>query len=278
MRLTVDLPKLRDLMEGFHTLTGLKIVLFDADYREILACPETDGPFCELMHAIPATRVRCEASNVQSFQRCRATGKLTIYRCHAGLLEATAPIADSGIVRGYVMFGQIGDRTDRAAFLDETRSLVLSLGREGMAADAAVDSIRTLSAEHIQAAARILEACICYLLRYDLVALRKGRLIQRIDAFIDAHLDEDLTPERLCAEFHLSRSALYRLFADHLGEGVAAMVRARRMDRARRLLRDTTDPIRHIASACGFTDDAHFRRVFRDEHGLSAKAWRERRG
>jgi len=49
--LTLKLPKLRELMQGFHTLTGLKIVLFDAEYREVLACPETQSPFCRLLRS-----------------------------------------------------------------------------------------------------------------------------------------------------------------------------------------------------------------------------------
>jgi AraC-like DNA-binding protein len=275
MALTVNLPKLRELMQGFHTLTGLKIVLFDAEYRQALAHPETEGPFCTLLRSFPALRARCDASNVQSFQRCRKSGELTIYRCHAGLLEATAPIADHGVVRGYVMFGQITDKADSAVFLDSLVTRMQGLGVAEVAARAAVGGIRSVSAERIHAAARIMEACVCYLLRYDLVAFRKGRLIQRIDDFIGAHLSEDLSPRRLCAEFHLSRSNLYRLFADHIGTSVAATVRERRMERARRLLRETSLSIGRIAAECGFADDQYFRRVFRQAHGLSVKACRE---
>ena len=275
MSLTLKLPKLRELMQGFHTLTGLKIVLFDAEYREVLACPETQSPFCRLLRSFPASLTRCDASNVQSFRRCRKSGQLTIYRCHAGLLEATAPIADHGVVRGYVMFGQITDQADHADFIAGLVERLRALGVEEAAARDAVASIRSVGAERIHAAAQIMEACVCYLLRYDLVAFRKGRLTQRIDDFIGDHLAEDLSPQRLCAEFHLSRSNLYRLFADHVGDSVAATVRQRRMQRARRLLRESALSIGRIAAECGFADDQYFRRVFRQAHGLSVKACRE---
>jgi AraC-like DNA-binding protein len=275
MTLTVNLPKLRELMQGFHTLTGLKIVLFDAEYREVLACPETHGPFCRLLQSFRASRAQCDASNVQSFQRCRKSGELTLYRCHAGLLEATAPIADHGVVRGYVMFGQVTDQANRSVFIGGLVERLRALGVEEAEARDAVGSIRSVSAEHIHAATRIMEACVSYLLRYDLVAFRKGRLMQRIDGFIGAHLSEDLSPQRLCAEFHLSRSNLYRLFTDHAGASVAATVRERRMERARRLLRETSLSVRQIAGECGFADDQYFRRVFREAHGLSVKACRE---
>jgi len=278
MRLTVDLPRLRDLMLGFHTLTGLKIVLFDPEYRQILACPEAEGPFCRWMHAAHTTRERCGIENARSFERCRETGRIDLHHCHAGLLEATAPIVEDGVTRGYVMFGQITDRDDREAFIAETAALLIPLGVDEATARAAASAVRSVDTERVHAAARIMEACVCYLLRHDLVALRKGRLLRRIDDFIDAHLAEDLTTERLCAEFHLSRSSLFRLFADHLGDTPAATVRSRRIERARRLLRETTLDLARVAAECGFDDYDYFRRVFREETGLTPRAYREDAG
>lgn len=278
MRPTVDLPRLRDLMLGFHTLTGLKIVLFDAEYRQILAWPEAEGAFCRWMHAAPSTRERCLTENARSFQHCRETGELHIYHCHAGLLEATAPIVEDGVTRGYVMFGQITDRDDREVFVRDTATLLAPLGVDEATALAAARAVRSVDTERIHAAARIMEACVCYLLRHDVVALRRGRLVRRIDDFIDSHLAENLTTERLCAEFHVSRSSLFRLFADHMGDTPAATVRARRVERARRLLRETTLPPHRVGAECGFEDYDYFRRVFREETGLTPKTYREDAG
>jgi len=226
------------------------------------------------MHDAPKTRARCEASNVQSFERSQKTGQLTIYHCHAGLLEATAPITDNGLLLGYIMFGQISDVPDSKKFLTEMAARAATLGISRAACVKTTMRIPAYTAERINAAAKVLEACISYVLRQGLVSLHKGRLLQRIEAYIETNLDKPFSSEDICAQFHLSRSALYRLFAEHAGGGVAAVVRSRRVSRACTLMRETDLPLQEIAVQCGFSDYGSFFHAFRKWRGMSPKVFR----
>lgn len=272
----VDLNRagLYDLMRSFHTLTGIKIVFFDPEYREILAYPESHCAFCQLMHDAAETRARCDSSNVQSFERCHKTGQLTIYHCHAGLLEATAPITDNGVLLGYIMFGQVSDVPDHKKFVTEMSKRAASLGISRAACLKTTVRIPAFTSERINAAAKVLETCISYVLRQGLVSLHKGRLLQRVEAYIEANLDKPFGSEDICAQFHLSRSALYRLFAEHKGGGVAAAVRGRRVARACSLMRETDLPLQEIALRCGFADYGSFFHAFRKWRGVSPKVFR----
>jgi len=274
--MNVDLNRtaLYDLMRSFHTLTGIKIVFFDPDYREILAYPQSHCAFCQLMHDTPKTRARCDASNVQSFERCRKSNQLTIYHCHAGLLEATAPIMDNDVLLGYIMFGQISDVPDRKTFLSEMSARASSLGISRTTCVKSTARIPAFTTERINAAATVLEACISYVLRHNLVSLHKGRLLQRIESYIEANLDKPFSSDDICSQFHLSRSALYRLFAEHKGGGVAAVVRNRRVARACALMRETDLPLQEIATRCGFPDYGCFFHAFRKGRGMSPKVFR----
>ncbi|MCH2556722.1 MAG: AraC family transcriptional regulator [Alcanivorax sp.] len=83
-------------------------------------------------------------------------------------------------------------------------------------------------------------------------------------AWIRDHLDQDLTPERLCRRFGCSRTALYRLFQP-LG-GVAAYVREQRLLRCYRDLRRaavTGEKVVDVAVRWGFDSQSHFCRLFR---------------
>lgn len=274
--MSVDLNRagLYDLMRSFYTLTGIKIVFFDPQYREILSYPESHCAFCQLMHDSPKTSARCEASNVQSFERCQKTGQMTMYHCHAGLLEATAPITDNGVLLGYIMFGQISDVPDRKKFLAEMSARATGLGISRAVCLKTTSRIPAYTAERINAAAKVLEACISYVLRQGFVSLHKGRLLQRIEAYIEANLDKPFSNEEICTQFHLSRSALYRLFAEHTGGGVAAIVRSRRIARACTLMRDTDLPLQEVAVRCGFADYGSFFHAFRKWRGMSPKVFR----
>jgi len=77
-----------------------------------------------------------------------------------------------------------------------------------------------------------------------------GPARRRVLAFVDAHLDgADLSLPRLAAEAHLSEFHFARMFRVSMGCSVHDWVAARRLDRARALLRETALPLADIAAA-----------------------------
>ena len=84
------------------------MVIFDDHYNEIAAYPvDETGTFCSFMRQNNEFDKQCIKCDRISFEKCRKTGKLSIYPCHAGLIEATAPLISDGKIVGYAMFGQI---------------------------------------------------------------------------------------------------------------------------------------------------------------------------
>ncbi|HSH41538.1 MAG TPA: AraC family transcriptional regulator [Arenicellales bacterium] len=101
---------------------------------------------------------------------------------------------------------------------------------------------------------------------------------RRIRELIDARLAEPLSLEQLAAEVHLSPYHFARLFRATFGEPPYRFVLARRMERARNLLRETDDKIVAIALSCGFSDHSQFARAFRRHYGVSPSEIRAARG
>ncbi|MCJ2050389.1 helix-turn-helix domain-containing protein [Methylobacterium sp. J-070] len=82
--------------------------------------------------------------------------------------------------------------------------------------------------------------------------------------------DPNLGPGEIHAALGISRSSLYRTFAE--SGGIATAIRDARLDLARRRLaapQDSKLKIATIAYACGFTDIPTFNRGFRRRFGLS---------
>ncbi|MGC4192032.1 MAG: helix-turn-helix domain-containing protein [Thermomicrobiales bacterium] len=104
-----------------------------------------------------------------------------------------------------------------------------------------------------------------------------GALSARDDALraavvrhIDAHLtDPALDIPTLCAAFTLSRSALYRLFSAPGDEGIARLIKRRRLARIRAVILAGHDrrTLAEIAADYGFRTAAHFSREFRSVFG-----------
>ena len=63
-------------------------------------------------------------------------------------------------------------------------------------------------------------------------------------------------------------------FKATFGTTVSHYIRCRRIERAQQVMLSSTQPLSQIAVACGFADQAHLCRAFREFMGLSPNAWR----
>ncbi|MFF1464948.1 helix-turn-helix domain-containing protein [Streptomyces sp. NPDC058330] len=110
---------------------------------------------------------------------------------------------------------------------------------------------------------------------------RRQVLLRQIDAFIRENLhDPELSPRAVAAAQHISVSHLHRVFEEQAqGETVAARIRRRRLENARRDLEDPAlreDPVYGIAARWGFPRACGFSRAFRAAYGLSPREHRLR--
>ncbi|MFG6463462.1 helix-turn-helix domain-containing protein [Roseateles sp. DXS20W] len=98
---------------------------------------------------------------------------------------------------------------------------------------------------------------------------------RRVLAFVDAHLDSaDLSLPRLAAQANLSEFHFARMFRASMGCTVHDWVAARRLDRARALLRETRLPLADIAAACGYAGASHLSRHVKAATGATPGQWR----
>ena len=88
--------------------------------------------------------------------------------------------------------------------------------------------------------------------------------------------DPPFRPEETAAKLGMSYEAFRKRFARLAGMAPAKYRDARLIDLASRLLKDRHVPLRTIADRCGFCDEFHFSRRFKQKIGLSPSEFRER--
>ncbi len=275
MTLRFDIEKIEELMKSFYTLTGIRFVLFDTEFHEVISYPKESCAFCMLMKGCKQTRRKCNYADRHSFKICEQKNALVLYKCHAGLVEAVMPLHENEKIIGYLMFGQITDRSDKEWLYRRASVLTERYSFDGKALRQSIDQITYKSAAEIDSAAKIMEACTCYILYKELITPENNRIIEAAKVYIEAHLGEDISISSLCEELQISRTKLYEIFRSELQTGIAGYILRRRMHRAKKLLKTTDFPVSRVASAVGFNDYNYFSRVFKKTYGKSPKSYRK---
>lgn len=99
--------------------------------------------------------------------------------------------------------------------------------------------------------------------------------INRVLDYIEEHLQESLTLERLADVAHFSSYHFHRVFAAMVGETLNRFIARVRIERAmQRLIAYPERSITDIALDSGFASSQTFARAFRDHTGMSASDWR----
>jgi AraC family transcriptional regulator len=106
----------------------------------------------------------------------------------------------------------------------------------------------------------------------------RGRLLawqaRRVKDYIDAHIAGPLLVGELCALIQRSEAHFSRSFKRTFGESPHAFLIRRRLDLAAQYMLDTDASLSDISVRCGFTDQAHLSKHFRQVTGQTPAFWR----
>lgn len=268
--------QLEQLMISFYLISGIRFVLYDSEFKEIMSFPKNDCEFCSLMKSNRNTRRKCAYADKRSFNKCRESGRLYIYKCHAGLVEAVMPLYENEKNIGYLMLGQISDNKNNNTLIEKITYWQEKYGFDTEILNTSIQSITYKSTEEIYAAAKIMEACTCYIAFKELIEPEESRTFKAAKAYIDKNLSADLDIADICKELSLGRTKLYDIFKREANTGVSEYINRRRLHKAKSLLKTTDMSIPEIASAAGFNDYNYFSRVYKKRYGKAPKFYRKK--
>jgi len=92
---------------------------------------------------------------------------------------------------------------------------------------------------------------------------------------IEAHIEGNVSVQDLAETCGLSTSRFAHAFRTSTGMPPHRWLTKRRVERAQSMLQNPNERLSDIALACGFTDQAHFNRVFRSVTGATPGDWRQ---
>ena len=153
-----------------------------------------------------------------------------------------------------------------------------------------VDDAFSLSDAYIQSCERLDTAEKITNLQYHMVLeftrrverlhLREhpGRLAQAVANYVQHHLSETISTEKLSRALYMGRSHLSTRFHAETGVKLNAFILRQKTEEAKRLLRYTDRTAAAIGEYLAFSSPAHFTRVFKKYAGVTPNEYREKHG
>jgi transcriptional regulator GlxA family with amidase domain len=111
---------------------------------------------------------------------------------------------------------------------------------------------------------------------YLLAQTTEKSRIRETQEYVLEHLADDLTVDRLARHAGMSTRNFARTFHKETGTTPADFIRAARIDAARRLLEDSSLPLKQLAFASGFGTVGVMRRAFLNSIGVGPQDYRAR--
>lgn len=105
---------------------------------------------------------------------------------------------------------------------------------------------------------------------------RRG--VEKVEAYIAMHIDEDMSVESLAQMVYLSSAHLSRLFKKKHGMAVNDYITSERMKVAKQLLETTDLTVTMISAKSGYSNYSYFIKIFKKTYGKTPREFRQALG
>lgn len=96
-----------------------------------------------------------------------------------------------------------------------------------------------------------------------------------VKSYLDEHYIERITLDELEARFFINKYYLLKIFKENYGSTISNYLIAKRITRAKQLLRFTKLTIDEIGCEVGMDGAGYFSRMFKKSEGISPKEYRK---
>lgn len=271
-----DYESIKKLLLDFHTLTNASICVFNLEYKPILAYPHKPPRLCQLIKSTSKGNMMCIQSDIEGCKKAKQAKHPVTYKCPAGLTDTVTPIICNDDIIGYIMFGQITDKsTPQNEQLDQIIKNIAHYGIPVEQIKSAFSELLSFDASHVEAASNILSACAGYIHLSNMIKIEKNLLSENIIKYVESNFMESLSINELCNKFFISKNKLYDIFDELCNTTPIKYQLHLRIKEGKKLLSNTNMSITEISNLLGFNNYNYFSKLFKKETGYSPYAFRK---
>lgn len=259
---TDEKKKMQEVMTLFYRLTHVVITLFDANLDPVFDVGKWED-YCLEIGKDEKRLDKCRECNRKHAKDSEKHSEPYVYRCHAGIAEAVAPIHVDNTTVCYVMIGKFRDSD---GFYSSEQSVIEAAEKYGLDKDNMLSMWRqlvSLDKEQLTSAILLMEMLIGYMRDEKLFQAISSSFKKQIEEYVRAHLSEKITIENICADLHFGYHELFTLFKRDFKTTPHEYIDRVRFQRAKELLVDTSLSVSDISIALGFSKMSAFSTFFK---------------
>ncbi|MBI4976506.1 MAG: helix-turn-helix domain-containing protein [Spirochaetes bacterium] len=266
----MEMKNLLPLMDAIRAMSGVQLVFKPGDLKYDRTVPEEYynhcNAFCTAVKRGGTSR-KCTHDDVDAVVlKAEKTRTAFMKRCHAGVLELVVPVFSARGYEGAFYFGPMRPEngTVQKRLSARFRELPLPDTRIQHAAKTLLSLLAAYIVRENETLALTAKAAT--------VVNPKIRIM--LD-YIETHIAGTVRVRDAAREASLSASRCIHLFKEETGVTFSDYVLGRKIDRAKRLLANTTLSVTDIAFEAGYTNQSYFSSAFKRASGLTPRAYRD---
>lgn len=241
--------EMRSIMGLLYRVLDIRITFFDMTESEVDTFDiKAMSAFCRKERESSAFNRRCQECDRTHLDVAKHSGKVHIYRCHAGLLEGIVPLyAPNGHYMGAIVFGQLCDEMTPA----RVRLQGVPVSNSAQMYD-------------IGALLKYLGEYIC---ENEYIKSVSRPWAERAQHYLEEKLPGRITLSALARAIGKSPSFLSHHFPEEFGMTLTEYCRKWKMEKAMQMLRRGCQ-VRECAFALAYADEFYFSREFKRYYGV----------
>ena len=269
-----NVDKLDAFLQSLYTAVGIRFSVFDDEFNLVTEYPKNLPEYCSLIRTAKEGAKACRNCDVSAFEETKRRCAPYVYVCHAGLVEAVAPIKLDGAILGYVILAHMLPKENYDGAIKNAVEKATSYGLKEEDVTPMLQKIEPLSRDKIDACVGLLNAVVAYLQSTDLVKWKAQHVAYQITEFIENNLSNQLSSNDICKKFLISRTKLHQIAVKNYGTSISKYVLNKKIELAKNLLGQGLS-VSKVAEKTGFDDFNYFGKVFKKQVGLSPARYKK---
>lgn len=251
IRTAIDTREMDELMRRLRRLFDIRITFFDIQAHELQYFQAKPmSPFCTALRRNRAAHAACVACDRLHLAEAKRIRDVHIYHCHSGLIEGMVPLYDRrNLYLGAIVFGQLCDGAHPVPVLSPALKRLY-------------EKLPAYTVEQAQDIGHLLKCVSESIIAHELIRYRNKPWAEKMEEYIEAHLGEKITADRLAGTIGRSVSFVAHHFPGEFGLTPRQHILKRRMEEAKNMV-EHGQSVQATAERLGFYDAFHFSKTFK---------------